>query len=139
MTQQLVRRTVAATATLAATAALLGTAAPATSAESAEAAAAPRTKVVVTIKAQGTDLSGTVRSSRRVCKKNRTVLLYLQRGKRGGGNDELFATDTTEIRKGVGHWETGNLGFEGKFYAKVKGTPLCKPAVSRTVVAERDD
>ena len=136
MTPSLVRRTVAATAALAASTALLASAAPATSAES---AAVARTKVVVTIKAQQTDLSGTVRSSRRVCKKNRTVLLYLQRGKRGGGNDELFATDTTEMRKGVGHWETGNLGFEGKFYAKVKGTPLCKPAVSRTVVAERDD
>src|SRR5918992_5118768 len=78
--------------------------------------AAGRANNVVTIKAEGTDLSGTVKSRRKACKNNRTVYLYLQRGARGGGNDELFATDTTELQNGVGHWNTGNLGTEGKFY-----------------------
>jgi len=101
--------------------------------------AAGRANNVVTIKAENTDLSGTVKSKRKVCKEDRKVLLYLQRGARGGSNDELFATDTTELDDGVGEWETGNLGFEGKFYAIVKRTPQCKAAASRTVVAERND
>jgi hypothetical protein len=101
--------------------------------------AAGRANNVVTIKAEGTDLSGTVKSTRKACKNNPTVYLYLQRGARGGGNDELLATDTTELQNGVGHWNTGNLGTEGKFYAKVKRTPKCKAAASRTVVAERND
>ena len=101
--------------------------------------AAGRADNVVTIKAEGTDLSGVVKSKRKACKKDRTVYLYLQRGTRGGGNDELFATDTTELDDGVGEWETGNLGFEGKFYAKIRRTATCKAAVSRTVRAVRDD
>ena len=100
--------------------------------------AAGRADNVVTIKAEGTDLSGTVKSKRRVCKDERKVLLILQRGKRGGANDELFATDTTELQNGVGQWSTGNTGFEGKFYAKVKRTPQCKAAESRTVRAVRN-
>ena len=101
--------------------------------------AASRANNVVTIKAEGTDLSGTVKSKRRACKDERKVLLILQRGKRGGADDELFATDTTELRNGVGHWNTGNLGFEGKFYAKVKRTPQCKAASSPTVRAVRNE
>ena len=101
--------------------------------------AASRANNVVTIKAEGTDLSGTVKSKRRACKDERKVLLILQRGKRGGADDELFATDTTELRNGVGHWNTGNLGFEGKFYAKVKRTPQCKAAASPTVRAVRNE
>ena len=101
--------------------------------------AAGRANNVVTIKAEGTDLSGTVKSARRACKNERKVLLILQRGARGGANDELFASDTTELRNGVGHWNTGNLGFEGKFYAKIKRTPQCKAATSRTVRAIREE
>jgi hypothetical protein len=101
--------------------------------------AAPRATTVVTIKAENTDLSGTVKSKRKACKDGRKVYLYLQRGARGGANDELFATDTTELEDGVGEWDTGNLGFEGKFYATVKRTPQCKADSSPTVVAERDD
>ncbi len=101
--------------------------------------AAGRADNVVTIKAENTDLSGTVKSKRKACKDERKVLLILQRGKRGGANDELFATDTTELQNGVGQWNTGNLGFEGKFYAKIKRTPLCKGAESRTVRAVRSN
>lgn len=101
--------------------------------------AAGRAKTVVTIQAEGTDISGTVKSKRKACKDGRKVLLYLQRGPRGGGDDELFATDTTELDDGVGEWETGNLGTEGKFYAKVKRTPKCKPATSPTIRVTRND
>ena len=131
MTTRIPTRTLAAAIGLA-TAGALMVAAPSST-------AAGKARTVVTIKADGTDLSGTVKSKRKACKDGRKVYLYLQRGARGGGNDELFATDTTELDDGVGEWETGNLGFEGKFYATVKRTPKCKAAASRTVVAERDD
>ncbi len=49
----------------------------------------------------------------------------------------MIASDTTELQNGVGRWSTGNTGFEGKFYAKVKRTPQCKAAESRTVRAVR--
>ena len=40
---------------------------------------------VVTIKAEGTDLSGTVKSKRRACKDERKVLLVKQKGAKRGG------------------------------------------------------
>ncbi len=131
MTARRTTRTVAAVVGLS-TAGALMVAAPSST-------AAGRANNVVTIKAENTDLSGTIKSKRKACKDGRKVLLYFQRGARGGANDELFATDTSELDDGVGEWETGNLGFEGKFYAKVKRTAKCKAAASRTVVAERDD
>ena len=99
--------------------------------------AAGRADNVVTIKAEGTDLSGTVKSKRRVCKDERKVLLVKQKGARGGADDKVIASDTTELQNGVGEWSTGNTGIEGKFYAKVKRTPQCKAAESRTVRAVR--
>ena len=97
--------------------------------------AASRAPVAVTIKAEGTDLSGTVKSSRAVCKSERTVVVFKQIGTRGGGDDIRFASDTTELQNGVGVWSTGNTGTEGKFYAKVKRTPLCRAATSPTIKA----
>jgi hypothetical protein len=99
--------------------------------------AAPRANNTVTIKAEGTDLSGTVKSKRRACKDERKVFLVKQKGAKGGSNDKVIATDTTELQNGIGKWSTGNTGIEGKFYAKVKRTPQCKAATSRTVRAVR--
>jgi hypothetical protein len=99
--------------------------------------AAPRANNVVTIKAEGTDLSGTVKSKRRACKNERKVFLVKQKGAKGGSNDKVIATDITELDNGVGEWSTGNTGIEGRFYAKIKRTPLCKAAVSPTVRATR--
>jgi hypothetical protein len=126
-------RTVAASVGLATAAAVL------VSAPTSQAAQAGRAHVVVTIKAEGTDLSGTVRSKRRACKANRTVLLFKQKGAKGGADDSLFATDTTSLQNGKWVWNTGNLGTEGRFYAKVKRTALCKRAISPTVRAQRND
>lgn len=97
--------------------------------------AATRAPVTVTIQAEGTDLSGTVLSPRKVCKNERTVVVFKQIGTRGGGDDIRFASDTTELDNGVGVWSTGNTGTEGKFYAKVKRTPLCRVAFSPTIKA----
>lgn len=35
----------------------------------------------------------------------------------------------------MGVWSTGNTGTGGKFYAKVKRTPLCRVATSPTITA----
>jgi len=125
------------TRTLAAAIGLATAAAVLVSAPSSQ--AAPRANNVVTIKAEGTDLSGTVKSKRRACKNERKVFLVKQKGAKGGSNDKVIATDITELDDGVGEWSTGNTGIEGRFYAKVKRTALCKAAVSKTVRAARQD
>jgi hypothetical protein len=101
--------------------------------------AAPRADNVVTIKAEGTDLSGTVKSKRKACKDERKVFLVKQKGAKGGTDDKVIASDTTELQNGVGQWSTGNTGIEGRFYAKVKRTALCKGATSPTVRAIREE
>lgn len=98
-----------------------------------------RASVAVTIKAEGTDLSGEVRSTRLACKADRTVVVFRQVGGRGGGDDERFASDTTDQQGARWTWSTGNTGTEGRFYARVKATPGCRSAVSRTVRATRND
>ena len=82
----------------------------------AAAPAAPKAKVTVTIKAEGTDLSGKVKSPKPGrCAADRTVVVFRQVGTRGGGDDERFATDTTGLQNGKWVWSTGNTGTEGKF------------------------
>lgn len=125
------------TRTLAAAVGLATAAAVLVSAPSAQ--AAPRANNVVTIKAEGTDLSGTVKSKRRACKDERKVFLVKQKGAKGGSDDKVIATDTTELQNGVGEWNTGNTGIEGRFYAKIQRTALCKGATSATVRAVREE
>lgn len=93
-----------------------------------------RAAVTVSIQAQGTDLSGEVRSRRGACRSEVPVVVVRQRGSRGGGNDERFASDTTGTD---GSWSTGNTGTEGRFYAKVRGTQGCAPDTSPTITARR--
>jgi hypothetical protein len=93
----------------------------------------------VTIRADGTDLSGQVRSpAPNRCANNRLVVVFRQVGPRGpaGGADIRFATDTSELQGGVGRWSTGTTGTPGKFYAKVFKKPgQCKGDESPTVQA----
>jgi hypothetical protein len=104
------------------------------------AAEAPRSPSTVTIQAEGVDLYGTLTSPRDECVDGRTVLVFKQVGKRGGGDDVKFASDTVSIDdEGVGQWSTGNTGTEGKFYAKVRRTSLCKVDLSPTIKAVRND
>jgi hypothetical protein len=92
----------------------------------------------VTIKAEGTDLSGTVSSPRPLrCAEGRTVLLIKQIGTRGGGDDIRFATDTASRQGDVYTWSTGTTGTPGRFYARVKRTEGCKGDTSPTVRAQR--
>jgi hypothetical protein len=100
----------------------------------ATATAAPTVSSTVTIHADGTDLSGNVSSSNPTCEANRHVVVFKQIGTRGGGNDINFASDTSDDD---GDWNTGNTGTEGRFYAKVKKTSLCKADFSPTIRATR--
>lgn len=97
-----------------------------------------RAGVQVTIQVQGTDLSGTVISSRLACIADRTVVVFKQIGPRGGGDDIRFASDTTSVLgSGTASWSTGNTGTPGKFYAVVRRTATCQRAASPTVTASR--
>jgi hypothetical protein len=97
-------------------------------------------ETVVTIKAEGTDLSGLVKSPKpKKCADGRKVVVWKQKGARGGGNDVRFASDTASKSGTVYRWSTGNTGTEGKFYAKVSHIPGCKADTSRTIVAKRND
>lgn len=89
----------------------------------------------VTIQAEGVDLFGSVSSPNASCLEDRMVIVFKQKGKRGGGDDVKFASDNTESD---GSWSTGNTGTEGKFYAKVRKTATCKAAVSATIKAVRN-
>ena len=92
----------------------------------------------VTIKAEGTDLSGTVSSPRPLrCADGRTVLLIKQIGTRGGGDDIRFAMDTAGLQGDVYTWSTGTTGTPGKFYARVKPIQGCAGDTSPTVRAHR--
>lgn len=103
------------------------------------ASAATPAKSTVTIKAQGTDLSGVVKSPKpKRCADGRTVVVYQQKGARGGGNDVRFASDTASLNGGVYAWSTGNTGTEGKFYAVVKAKTGCKADKSPTITAVRN-
>jgi hypothetical protein len=99
-------------------------------------AAPARTKATttVTIKAEGVDLSGKVKSSRQACITNRKVNVIKQVGSRGGGDDKKFASDTASSD---GSWDTGNTGTPGRFYAKVAATSKCKADTSPTIHATR--
>ena len=101
--------------------------------------AAPRADVTVTIDSEGTDIFGTLKSPKRVCKANREVRLMKVIGSRGGGDDSHFANDTTDLQGGVWRWATGQLGTEGRFYAKVKRTADCKADDSRTIRVRREN
>ena len=96
--------------------------------------ASTRAPSTVTIQAEGTDLFGQVSSTRATCEADRKVIVFKQVGTRGGGDDIRFASDTTDSD---GDWNTGNTGTEGKFYAKVKRTDLCKADFSPTILATR--
>lgn len=111
-----------------ATAALTGVAA------TASAEAAPKAKVTVTIKAEGVELSGVVKSKKASCSANRKVKVFIM----VDGEPHLFATDTTDEDGPAPYdWNTGNTGQEGTFFAKVSAKPGCKADVSPTITAVR--
>lgn len=95
--------------------------------------AGSRAKNTVTIKAEGVDLHGKVKSKRPACKVGRTVYVYKHLS---DGSDHLFTTDIADEK---GRWSGGNTGQEGTFFARVKKTAKCKAAKSPRIHAVRND
>lgn len=126
------------------TAALLATAAalvPLASLGATGAAAAAPAKTKLSIHTQNGDFSGTVKSSKRKCMKNREVHVFRQLGsQRHPSTDQEVASDTSAIYNGVGRWETGNTGLrDGKrYYAYTPAIGGCKAGMSGTVTTVLD-
>lgn len=100
--------------------------------------AGSKASVTVTITAENTDMSGVVKSTNpALCAADRKVVVFKQKGARGGGDDIRFASDTTDLQHGKYVWSTGNTGTEGRFYAKVGATPACKSDTSPTIAVHR--
>lgn len=95
-------------------------------------------KTTLTIKAEGTDLSGKVKSPKLRCVGDREIKLYKQRGSEQKPRaDTLVATDTSERRGDHGEWSTGNTGMSGKFYVRTGKVPGCKADASKTIRVRR--
>jgi hypothetical protein len=121
------------------TAAFLATAAalvPLGSMGAGVAGAAVPAKTKLTIQTQNGDFSGTIKSKKRKCMKDREVTVYRQLGnQRNPAVDEDVASDTSSIQNGKGRWETGNTGLRDgqRYYAHTPRSKGCKAAVSKTV------
>ena len=94
-----------------------------------------RAKTHVTINYSGDGFFGKVKSKRARCKRNRTVQVWHQLGSSPDrSKDEKFGSSDTSSDNGS--WDDGNPGqAHGRFYARVKGTHRCKPAISETIHA----
>ena len=91
----------------------------------------------VTIKSEGGDPVGTVKSSNEdKCADDRLVKVYEQNGgSQGGGDDEYTGSmDTTSFSNGKYRWSVGQPGLEGKHYARAPGTSKYKADNSKTIV-----
>jgi len=96
-----------------------------------------RAKTTVTIRVQGRDFSGTVKSPRPArCVDGRKIRLIRQVGpQQNPSTDPVIASDTASAD---GDWSTGNTGVTGRFYARAKRTNQCKADSSRTLRTEND-
>lgn len=97
-----------------------------------------RAKTTVTIKVEGRDFSGFVKSPRpRRCADGRKVVLFRQTGsKQQPSTDPVIASDTASLNGDRYEWSTGNTGVEGRFYARARRTDRCKADSSRTLQTE---
>src|SRR5829696_4178739 len=108
----------------------------ATLAIAASAQAIVRAPTTLTIRADGLDLSGKVKSPRLSCLGGRTIRLYKQVGAvQNPSVDKRIATDTSERVGDHGEWSTGNTGMAGKFYVRTGRTTACKADSSDTLRA----
>jgi hypothetical protein len=99
------------------------------------ATAATKASTTVTIKAEGSDYSGTVKSSKlKKCADGRKVVLFKQKGaKQDPKNDKKIGSDTANLMGNKAFWSTGNSGIYGKIYARAAATANCKAASSKTI------
>ncbi len=99
--------------------------------------AAKSAKVKVTLKSNGGDFSGKVKSKSAVCIAERDVVVYIQDGNRPNPTtDEEYSSDTSGTD---GSWSLGNNRASGAtFYARVAKSPGCKAATSKSVTEPED-
>ncbi len=100
------------------------------------ATAGSRANTEVTIKSEGGDPVGTVKSSDVAnCADDRLVKIYKQKGGAQGGGDDVYTgvSDTTSFSNGKYRWSVGQPGLNGKHYARAPGTPDCKGDNSPTI------
>jgi hypothetical protein len=97
-----------------------------------------RAETTVTIKVDGRDFSGTVKSPRPGrCADGRKIRLLRQVGSEQHPNtDPVIASDTASLNGDRYEWSTGNTGVNGRFYARAKKTDQCKADSSRTLHTE---
>jgi hypothetical protein len=93
----------------------------------------------VTIRAEGADLSGYVKSPRpRKCAQDRKVVVFKQVGtEQDPRNDDRIASDIASLNGDKAEWSTGNTGVYGRLYARVGPTPDCKSDTSDTIRVRR--
>jgi len=89
----------------------------------------------VTIRAEGSDYSGTVRSDRPArCADGRLIVLYKQKGDtQTPRDDRKIGMDTAEQNGDRYVWATGNTGIYGTIYARAGRTEFCKADNSPTI------
>lgn len=97
------------------------------------ATAGDRFDTKVTIKGEGGDYFGLVKSSNPgKCVRDRLVLVYKMNGDKPKPKDDQKIGSDTAARDG--EWSIGNSGFkEGEFYAKVKKTDRCSGDISKVI------
>ena len=95
----------------------------------------------VTIRAEGSDYSGTVRSDRPArCADGRRIVVYKQKGDvQSPRTDDKIGMDTAELQGDRYVWSTGNSGIYGKIYARAGRTEFCKADSSPTIRSVRPD
>jgi len=97
--------------------------------------AAGKAETKVSIKGEGGDYYGYVKSSDSDCANGRKVKVFKQLGSDQNPKSDLkIGTDTAQPNGTKYMWAIGNSGYKhGKFYAKVGKTSECKGATSKTI------
>ena len=105
------------------------------------AAARAPAETPVTIRAEGSDYFGPVRSTRPArCADGRKIVLYKQKGdEQSPSDDTKIGMDTAEKNGDRYVWSTGNTGIYGKIYARAGRTEGCKADTSPTIKTTRPD
>ena len=88
----------------------------------------------VTIKAEGTDIFGFVRSpDADTCADGRTINVF----KITRDGNKKIGSDDASLNGGRYQWSIGNPGMQGRFFARAPQIPGCAPDRSETIRVRR--
>jgi len=98
-------------------------------------------ETTVTIRAEGTDYFGFVKSDRPLrCADERKIVVYKQTGEaQSPGTDTKVGMDNASLNGDRYMWSTGNSGVYGKIYARAGRTEFCAADSSPTIRVQRPD